>query len=361
MATTLGQPGTALEIAEVQSADVIVTSGDPFAQIRKLLEDETFLVEFFQAVRLLHRMEKDRNAVGYFSAPHMEAVRFSALPSLMYPPSQLFELERDDNGQYRLLVQFMGLNAAVTILPQVYTEHLMLLEKNKDMAMTEFFDMFNHRLVSLFYRGWEKYRFYIGYEARSEDNVTPRMLDLLGLGTLDLKQRTVLQDQAYLAYAGLLSRHVRSAAGLKQVLEDYFEVPVEIMQFAGTWRSLSAQNLSFLDGKRRASEQLGVGTIVGAEVWDHHGRIRISLGPMKFERYASFLPGHDAYKELNDWVRFYSSGQYEAEVQLILHREEAPMCELGLRGEREPKLGFTSWLKTRMQQRDPGDTLFLLF
>jgi type VI secretion system protein ImpH len=358
MASAIRESGAAVEDA-AQLA--VVTSGyDPFEQIRALLEQEPFRVEFFQAVRLLHRMERKRSAVGYFSAPHMEAIRFSALPSLLYPPSQLFELERQQDGQLRLVVQFFGLSAAVTIMPQIYTEYLLSLNKEKDTAMTEFFDLFNHRLISLFYRGWEKYRFYIGFEARAEDSVTPRMLDLLGLGTMEMRQRSQLRDEAYLAYCGLLGRHVRTADGLQQILSDYFEVSVEVMQFAGTWRSLSSENLSFLEGRRRASENLGIGTIVGGEVWDHHGRIRISIGPMSFERYVSFLPGNDAHRELTDWVRFYSAGQYEAEVQLILLREEAPMCELGLRGRQEPKLGLTSWLKTRLQPRDPGDAVFLL-
>ena len=364
MATAFGEPGAALvpsNPSQVEATSVTTSVAvDPFSQIRSLLENETFMVEFFQAVRLLQRMEPSREAVGYFSNPNMEAIRFSALPSLLYPPSQLFALERQGNGQLRLIVQFFGLCAAVTIMPHAYTEYLLLLDKNDDSAMIDFFDMFNHRLISLFYRGWEKYRFYIGYEARDEDSVTPRMLDLLGLGTAEMRKRTILEDKAYLAYCGLLARHVRSADGLKQMLEDYFDVRVVIKQFAGTWRTLSKQNLSYMDGKRRASEQLGVGTIVGEEVWDHHGRIRISIGPMAFDRYITFLPGHDAYRELKDWVKFYSSGQYEAEVQLILLREEVPKCELGLRGKQEPKLGLTSWLKTRMQPLDPGDALFLL-
>jgi type VI secretion system protein ImpH len=331
-----------------------------FDGVRKLLENEPFMLEFFQAVRMLQRMESSRGAVGYFVTPNREAIRFSSLPSLAFPPSQLYELQRQENGQYRLVVQFMGLCAAITIMPHVYTEHLLLQLKNKDTAMADFFDIFNHRIISLFYRGWEKYRFFIGFEAGGRDTVTPRMLDMLGLGTEGLRKRTALPDEAYLGYAGLLGRHVRTAGALKQILEDYFDVSITIHQFAGTWRSLPAANQSILGGSNRASERLGIGTVVGNEVWDHHGRIRISIGPMSFQRYVSFMPGHDAYKALKDWVRFFSSEQYEAEVQLILNRDEAPPCQLGLRGEYEPRLGLASWLKTKPLKYDPGDALFLL-
>jgi type VI secretion system protein ImpH len=331
-----------------------------FEKIRKMFNEEVFRVEFFQAVRLLQRMEKNRGAVGYFVAPDREAIRFSSLPSLSFPPSQLYDLKRDEHGQLQLVVQFMGLNAAISILPHAYTEYLLARLRDKDTAMADFFDIFNHRLISLFYRGWQKYRFYIGYENGDQDTLTPRMLDFIGLGTQGLQNQSTLPDQAFLSYAGLLGKHVRTAGALKQILEDYFGVPVTIHQFAGAWRSLPANNQSSLSGFNRASERLGVGTVVGNEVWDHHGRIRISIGPMSFDEYVSFLPGYDAHRDLEAWVRFYSNGQYEAEVQLILKKEEAPACELGTRGKQEPRLGLASWLKTKPLRKDPGDAIFLL-
>ena len=357
MATPGRNAGLAVD-PEVQTADAVEGSG--FEALTALLRDEAFRVEFFQAVRLLQRTEQGRSPVGYFLAPGSEAVRFSALTTLAFPASQIYDLRRREDGQAELVVQFMGLCAAVTILPHAYTEHLLLLLKNKDTAMAEFFDLFNHRMISLFYRGWEKYRFFIGYEAGQQDGMTPRLMDLLGLGTAGMKARSSLPDRAYLAYSGLLGRHARTAGALKQILEDFFQVATSVEQFAGTWRALPAQNKSILEGTNRASERLGLGTVIGSEVWDHHGRIRISIGPMDFDQYVSFLPGHAAHKDLQAWVKFFSSGQYEAEVQLILHRDEAPRCVLGLRSEEGPRLGLVSWLSTKALNRDPGDAVFLL-
>ena len=57
--------------------------------------------------------------------------------------------------------------------------------------MGEFFDIFNHRIISLFYRGWKKYRFYIAYEQSQGDDdlVTSSLYDLLGMGTAGLRGR----------------------------------------------------------------------------------------------------------------------------------------------------------------------------
>lgn len=331
-----------------------------FSDVRRMLEDEPFRVHFFQAVRMLQKMEHDRKPVGYFITPQGETIRFSARTSLAFPASELHELRRLENGQMGMVVEFMGLCAAISVMPPPYTEYLIARAREKDYAMEDFLNIFNHRMISFFYRGWEKYRFFIEYERTGEDRLSARLLDLLGLGTEDLRGRSGVSDQAYLNYVGLLGRHVRSAASLKQILEDYFEVRVQIQQFAGAWRKLGAENQTCFTGLGGASELLGVGVVAGDEVWDQHGRIRVSLGPMPFEQYLKFLPGREAYHELVAWLKFYSNGSYETEVQLVLAREDAPPCELGSGGDRRPQLGLVSWLRTKPLNRDPADATYLV-
>ena len=355
MATESGYEGAA-----VSTGIGLETDRAQFELVRKMLGDEPFRVEFFQAVRMLQRMEKSRGAVGHFSQPQDEAIRFSSLPSLSFPPSQLYDLERMSSGQLKMTVQFMGLCAALSALPSIYTELVMVRIREKDRAMAEFFDLFNHRILSFFYRAWEKHHFFVGYEAGRDDALSLRLLDFLGLGTDAMRGRSELPDRTFIYYAGLLGRQVRTADSLRQILEDYFRVQVVVNQFAGTWRTLPQENRTFLTGFGHASEQLGFGVVAGEEVWDHHGRIRISLGPMRFEEYVQFLPGEPAYRELAAWVRFYSDGAYETEVQLVLHHEDVPACELGGLGDGTPKLGLVSWLKTKPRKLDAGEATYLL-
>jgi type VI secretion system protein ImpH len=331
-----------------------------YSAIRKLLDDEPFRVQFFQAVRLLQKMETNRKPVGYFITPQEETIRFSSRTSLAFPPSEIHDLQRAGDGPAEMLVEFMGMCAAISVMPNTYTEFLIERAREKDHAMEDFLNIFNHRMISFFYRGWEKYRFFIEYEKSGEDPLYFRLLDILGLGTAGLRRRAGIPDESYLNYAGLLARHVRSAASLQQILEDYFQVQVQIGQFAGTWRKLGAENQTCFTGKNAASERLGEGAVAGDEVWDHHGRIRIELGPMPFEQYVKFLPGNEAYHELVAWLKFYSNGSYESEVQLALAREGVPACELGRGGEQRPQLGFVSWLKVRPMERDPADATYLI-
>ena len=348
------------ESAVIENGLALESDGAQFELLRKMLEDEPFRVHFFQAVRMLQRMEKNRRPVGHFAQPPEETLRFTTLPSLSFPPSEIYDLKRLPTGQLNMTVQFMGLCAALSAMPSIYTENVLMRLREKDSAMADFFDIFNHRLISLFYRAWEKHHFFVGYEAGLDDKLSLRLLDVLGLGTIGLRGRGRIPDRTFIYYVGLLGRQVRTADSLRQILEDYFGVQVEINQFAGTWRTLPKENRTFLTGRGGMSEQLGFGVVTGEEVWDHHGRIRISLGPMSFKQYREFLPGESGYEELAGWVQFYSDGAYETEVQLILKREDVPACELGGKGAVSPRLGLVSWLKTKARTMDAGEATYLL-
>jgi type VI secretion system protein ImpH len=333
-----------------------------FEPVRAMLEKEPYCVQFFQAVRLLERLYPERKPVGLFVAPGMEVVQFSSVPTLAFPASEIQDLQPGKDGQLKMSVNFMGLSAAVGVLPHVYTEFLLDRARNKDRSPAEFFDIFNHRMISLFYRGWQKYRFYIAYErtGANDDAISARLLDLVGLGTESLTRRMDIADDACLYYVGLLSQRRPTAQGLKQLLEDYFEVKVGVEQFTGTWRRLPPGNLTFLRDTGSFCERLGMGTIVGDEAWDQHGAITIRLGPLSFERYREFLPGGRANKELRAWLRMYTNREFDFVIQLVLERAEVPPMNLGDTGDAASRLGLVSWVKNRALDRDPDEATYWL-
>ena len=337
-------------------------SGSDVAQERlvQLMEDEPYSFRFFQMVRLMERLYPERKPVGIFVSPSDEIVRFSALPSLTFPASELQSYTAEDDEPGRLEVNFMGLNVVNGPMPRPYTAALLESKRAKDKATLEFFDIFNHRIVSLFYRAWKKYRFFIAYEMRGhhDDEITQRLYDIVGLGTSELRNRMAIPDEAAIYYAGIVGNQVRSAEGLRQVLEHYFRVPVEIRQFTGGWERLPIAQQTFLREASSFSECLGMGTVVGDEVWNQQSAMTLRLGPMRLKRYRQFLPGARGQKELEAWITFYSRRQFDFIVQLILAREEVPYTVL--QTEESPRLGYESWLKVKPLHRDPDEATYVL-
>jgi type VI secretion system protein ImpH len=330
--------------------------------MEEILRTDACSFEFFQAVTLLQRLRRESQPVGRFSNPEDEAVHFRANNELAFPASQIQELEYPDNAPPRMKVNFMGLTGPMGVLPYCYSELILERLRAKDKSLPAFLDIFNHRMISLFYRAWEKYRFPVTYYLGDEDLFTHHLLDLIGLGTPGLQNRQTVSDNALLHYVALLGEQSRSAAALEAILRDYFEVPVEVEQFTGAWYSLDRATQCCMQEGYSESEQLGRGAVVGDEIWDQRSRVRIRLGPMTISQYREFLPDGSAFEPLRAITRFFSNGEFDFEAQLFLKRDEVPTCDVGFEGEGPPRLGWVTWLKPKSTpiDRDPGDTILAL-
>jgi type VI secretion system protein ImpH len=243
------------------------------------------------------------------------------------------------------------------VLPLYYSALLRERLRAHDSAMRAFLDIFNHRAISLFYRAWEKHRFTVAYERNDKDALSPHLMDLLGLGTPGLSSRQAVADEALLFRTGLLVEHVRSAAALRALLIDYFEIPVEIEQFVGRWHPIDRDTQCCFSDSGADSERLGFGTVVGDEIWDQQSAVRIRLGPLTLEQYREFLPDGPAHKPLAALVRFFAGNELDFEVQLVLKKEETPPCALGADGPAATRLGWMTWARTAPMERDPDDTI----
>jgi type VI secretion system protein ImpH len=330
------------------------------SEVAGMLRSDPWSFEFFQAVRLLERIHPDREPVGHFSVPSSEAVRFRAHASTAFPASEIQSLRDSDGERADMEVNFMGLFGPLGVLPLYYTELIAERKRLRDTALIDFLDVFNHRMISLFYRAWGKYRFPIGYEQGAQEQVGRRLLDFIGLGTPGLQNRQKVADNALIFYSGLLSQQPRCAANLESLLTDYFEAPVEVEQFVGAWYKLDESTQFCMDDGTDVSEQLGFGAVVGDEVWDTQARVRIRIGPLRIARYLDFLPSGAGYAPLRSLAEFYAGGEVDFELQLILDRRDVPVCELGAEGETAPRLGWITWARTQPMGRDPGETILPL-
>ena len=337
-----------------------ISSNLAASEVGEKLRREPFSFNFFQAVRLLERFFPERTSVGQFAHPNTEVARFAAHPSLAFPASQIQAMDWPDDNPVQMTVNFMGLTGPEGVLPNVYTTLLIERMRANDFSPRDFLDVFNHRIISLFYRAWRKYRFDVACEEGERDLFSRHLLSLLGLGTEGLRDRQAVSDDTLIYYAGLLAQRPRSAQALQQILADFFNVPVQIEQFAGGWYRLDPQTQCRLSEGNSESEELGFGAVVGDEVWNQQSKVRVVLGPLTLERYTEFLPGGRSWEPLQAWVRFFSNDEWDFEVKLILEREQVPACTLGAEGASGPQLGWVSWVKSVPFSRDPDDTVLAL-
>jgi type VI secretion system protein ImpH len=321
---------------------------------RLLLEPHRF--GFFQAVRLLETFAEGRTGVGRDGPPASETVRFHAEASLAFPASEVLDLEPgEDGGPASMTVRHMGLTGPQGTLPRHYTTLVMERLRQRDHALADFLDLFNHRLVSLFFRAWAKYRLHLGVRPDARDALSTYLYSLFGLGTAGLRGRLAVDDRALLFYTGLLAQRPRSAVGLVALLSDYFgDLPVRVGQFVGQWLALDPEGLTSLR-LHGGNNRLGVDAVIGSRVWHTQSRIRVLLGPMRYVRFCAFLPPGRASREVLALTRFFVGLELDFEFRLVLQAREIPSCQLGSTGPLATRLGWSTWLVSRPASDDADD------
>ena len=108
------------------------------------------------------------------------------------------------------------------------------------------------------------------------------------------------------------------------------------------------------------ASQLGRGAVAGDEIWDQQAKVRIRIGPLDRATYDSFLPEGSAHQPLGALLRFFSHDQYEFEVQLVLAAEDVPGVRLGGDDGEEPRLGWSTWIRSQPRDREADDTILTL-
>jgi type VI secretion system protein ImpH len=349
------------------------------------LTDELFReaqrFDFFQAVRLLewvfrrraaHDGEKQHHAVGQDNPPDKEIVRFRAQPSLSFPASDVSQLRQPpaQSGTLpppELSVAFLGLTGPSGVMPFHYTTTLLWRTRAKDHALREFFDLFNHRLISLFYRAWQKYRLPFAYEWAlldpdgGTDVGTQGLFSLVGLGTGGLRRRLEIDDQALLFYGGHFAHFPRSALALELILSDYFAMPVTVEQLHGQWLVLERSDQARLpnaEHRNGLNNRLGVDLVAGERVWDVQSKFRLRLGPLTYVQFRRFMPNGNGLRPLCQLTRTFVGPELSFDVQLTLQAAEVPWCRLGGDSNDPPYLGWNTWVRVEAFRVDATDAVF---
>ncbi|MGL4554598.1 MAG: type VI secretion system baseplate subunit TssG [Gemmataceae bacterium] len=332
------------------------------------LAAEPYRFDFFQAVRVLERALRDAGGealgpVGRDVNPGNEAVRFKALLSLGFPAAPVTRVDLAKSPA-EMEVAFLGLVGAVGVMPHHYTQELIGHKgaEGKAAASRAFLDLFTHRMVSLFFRAWEKYRLLFAHERYAlergrepDDPITWGLYCLAGLGTGGLRGRLTVPDVTFLYYGGRFAQEVRNAEGLEAVLSEYFAAPVAVIQFQGQWLNLGPADLSVI-GPTGRNNALGQGMVVGRRVWDVQGKFRLRLGPVGYAEFTRLMPQGDKFKALSQLARMYAGPEFDFDIQPVLKRTEVPPTRLGKAAG--GRLGWNTWLKTKELAKDADQAVF---
>ena len=335
-------------------------SGRDAAPLAELVREQIERFEFVQAVRLLEHLAPERAPVGFDHDPLEEVVRFRSDVSLVFPQSDVQRFEPAEEGAPpRVTVNFMGVATPASFgsLPQRYAETILEVERDqKNAALRDFLDLFNHRLVSLFFRASARRLPALQIE-RGEANAFELALSaVLGLGTPGLAERFSLPDRALKGHAGLLSRRPISALALESLLRSLFELPVEVRQFQPRRFHMESDDRNRL-GVGNCT--LGEDFYLGSEVTLVDASLRVAVGPVDRARFERLLPIGADYRALVEVTRFALRDGPAFDLQLALEADEVPELRIGDDEVAEGRLGWSAWLAGAKRTEPAADAVLV--
>ena len=328
---------------------------------------------FFKAVWLLERELNGGIMVGDRGPVSEEWIRFRPDVSLGFPPTDLRRITEcrhadSDRNYYRVDVTFLGLYGVATPLPLHYAvDILRSVEPAAKHAPSEqpvsegdrraapstpetdttpvrsFLDLFHHRLISLFYRSWTKYRYDVAFGIPGRDVITRYLLWLIGCSPAYGAERLGVSPLRLIRYAGTLTAHPSSAMGLEGMLSDHWDgIPIAVRQFSGRWVPLAAEDHNRIG---MLNSKLGEDLTVGDQVYDLSGAFTICVGPVDWRTYLTFLPDGKRFGETQSLTRLYCRDPLRFSLEITIRAGEAPETQLTSDGD-SGRLGFTTWVRT---------------
>lgn len=143
--------------------------------------DQTARFNFYRFCQLLEQTTDSRLGTG--RTPESDPVRFRPNPHLGFPAGELKRMETNaDNPDAAPTVRtnFFGLYGVDSPLPTSIIDDINQGREGAD-AMAAFLDIFNHRLMSQFYRIWRKYSYPATFEPGGMDTVSQSLMALTGI------------------------------------------------------------------------------------------------------------------------------------------------------------------------------------
>ena len=324
----------------------------------------------FNTLRFVDAKYASSPKIGEANKSSDEHIMLRQKPSMAFANTSLshFIPANEEQPKDQLYNLSFGLFGPMGALPYHLTEHAHNREHQfSDPTFARFADIFHHRMISLFYRAEANIQPCIEMD-RPDDNSFDLLIGALsGLAQLDSKKLDAEKmdlsaldkevDKPYhsihkhkwdrLHRSGLFSLPTRPADGLKSLITDFLNLPINIEQLTGGWLKLANED-QFNIGVFSNNNQLGINTSLGEQVFDAQHKFTVKIGPLNLDDFYRLLPNSQLFQQLREMIRLYSNDEYDWDIELELKQHHVPQFQLGMQSQ----LGWTTWAGSPTQIAD---------
>lgn len=143
--------------------------------------DRTPAFNFYRFCQLVERLSDTKLGTG--RSPENDPVRFRPHPGMGFPAGELRTTETDPelpDAPPTVRTNFLGLYGVASPLPTAFIDDITRGREGHE-AMMAFLDIFNHRIMTQFYRIWRKYNYPATFEPGGTDATSRYLMALAGI------------------------------------------------------------------------------------------------------------------------------------------------------------------------------------
>ncbi|MGV8916505.1 MAG: type VI secretion system baseplate subunit TssG [Pseudomonas sp.] len=302
-------------------------------------------INFYRFCQLVELACPDSPGLGSNSRLQHETIRFRPDPGMGFPVSELKQLEVDalhPEGPVTVRTTFIGLYGVESPLPTHYIDEIAQQQEGTE-ALSDFLDIFNHRLTTQFYRIWRKYSYPATFQTGGSDDTSQYLLGLVGLGIGGSEKLTGAPLSRFLALLGTLRLPTRTAEGITALVR---------LLAPGTQARITPHDklTIHLSQPVRLSSRQPIGLkqrpVLGQQSIDVNSQVLLTLQSDDPEEIHGWLPGGQLQIDLLAMLRVYLGARCHARLQLALPRRLLPEAQLvNSPGTGAAQLGRTAVLK----------------
>jgi type VI secretion system protein ImpH len=302
----------------------------PNYTLEEQLYSQPYEFDYHQAVRILEKLKPDGIPLGEGDNPEREAVQLSARVTLSVSSADIYSLKPSTlyPDQPVMTINFLGLAGIQGPLPNPYAEMMIERLRRKDVAMRDFLDIFNHRLISFWHRVRKKIVLGMAQVPPEQTPVAKSFLNLLGFDYA-LEQKTYpVPLRSLLKYVPLFWQRPRSLSGLLTLLKGYFPYNVSLTPLIPGWQKAGLEDRTRI-GTSGQFSRLGQDTILGHQSWNQGQGISIHFNGLDWLDYVSYLPGGRGYQALQFLAHLYCEPTLKIHLKVTIHKHTIPPLRLG--------------------------------
>ncbi|MDH4653359.1 MULTISPECIES: type VI secretion system baseplate subunit TssG [unclassified Pseudomonas] len=306
----------------------------------QILEGRAAQANLYRFCQLLEQALPEHPPLGSTASPANDPVRFRPDPGMGFPAGELKAIDihgADPQWPPTVRTRLLGLYGVDSPLPTTYLDDI-TQRRDGHEALEAFLDIFNHRVLTQFYRIWRKYSYPATFEAGGTDATSQCLLGLIGLGIPGTAKHVATPISRFLALLGLMRLPTRNVEGLQALVK--LLAPSTLARVSAHWphRIALAQPASLSKIRPvRLQQDMPLGS-VGQ---DANSQLRLVLFTEDREEARGWLPGGQLHADLLVLLRVYLGWRCSALLELSLPTHCLPVPLLG---EAPVLLGMTGVL-----------------